>query len=311
MKVLLVKLSALGDIVHAFPAVEEAVEHLPDIEIDWLANAKHVELVRQHPGVRRVLAPNTPRGEDGDPYDVVIDAQGLLRSAFLARGRGRSVTGADGKHVREWPSHLLYTHRVSYPDRVHAVDEVRCLFGAALGYDVRPAERAATNLRHRPHRNGRRIVPLFHGTAQRCKLWPAERWRALARELVARDFDPVVVAQSDDEVTFCADLVSTIPQVRFLAGAGIPDLRNLIDEAAFCVSVDTGLGHLADWLGCPTLMLFQASDPIRTGTYFSSSRSLWAGPRPERPRRRDRNRACRHEMVSVEAALAALHGWAP
>ena len=311
MRVLLVKLSALGDIVHAFPAVEEAKEHLPRVEIDWLVDAAHLELVRRHGGAQQVVALGTPPPSGATGYDVVIDAQGLLRSAVAARCRGNRVVGASGKLVREWPSHWLYAQRVLYPSGIHAVDEIRSLFAAALNYEAEPGSRVLTNLRRHATRPGGELVPLFHGTAQRCKVWPSDRWIALACLLVSRGLHPVVVGKSDEELAFCRNMVAAVPEVRFHAHADMEALTALIDAAAFCISVDTGLGHLADWRGCPTVMLFQASDPIRTGTYFASSRSIWAGVRPQRPRRSDRNKTCRNDIVSPDAVMDALGDWMP
>jgi heptosyltransferase-1 len=308
MKILVVKLSAFGDIVHAFPTVEEARERVPDIEIDWLADSRHVALVRHFAGVSRVLTPDTP---DRREYDLIIDAQGLLRSAWAARAHGNRIVGTAGTHVREWPSHWLYRQKVSFPPALHAVDEIRLLLGAALGYPVQPGTRAQGNLARRRKSEDRRSVLLFHGTAQRCKLWPEARWIDLARRLVARELVPVVVGLGEEETAFCRRLVATVPGLRFEARSDMPTLERLIDEALFCVTVDTGLGHLADWCGCPTLMLFQASDPVRFRPYFASGRAIWAGPQPTRLKRRDRNRECRHDMVTPDMVIDALAGWWP
>lgn len=306
MKALLVKLSALGDIVHAFPAVEEALARVPGLELDWLVDPQHLELVSQCPGVGRVLTPadrpNLPQGR----YDVVIDAQGLLRSALLARRFGGPVAGADGPLVREWPSHWAYRQRVRYPADLHAVDAARALFAAVFSYAAPPAAMRETNRARRPMRPDRRQVLLLHGTAQAAKRWPRASWAQVAQHVLGLGFEPLVTAQGAIEIAFAERLAAEVPGLLFLPPREISHLRAVIDGARLAVSVDTGLGHFADWLGCPVLMLFQASDPRRTGPYFAGSRALWAGDMPTRPRRRNRSRPPTHPIPEVEQVIAAI-----
>lgn len=306
MKALLVKLSALGDIVHAFPAVEEALAHVPDLELDWLVDPPHLELVSQCPGVGRVLTPadrpNPPQGR----YDVVIDAQGLLRSALLARRFGGPVAGANWPLAREWPSHWAYRQRVRYPADLHAVDAARALFAAVFSYAAPPATMRETNRTRRPMRPDRRQVLLFHGTAQAAKRWPHASWAQVAQHVLGLGFEPLVTAQGAVEIAFAQRLAAEVPGLLFLPPREISQLRTVIDGARLAVSVDTGLGHFADWLGCPVLMLFQASDPRRTGPYFAGSRAIWAGDMPMRPRRRNRSRPPTHPIPEVEQVIAAI-----
>jgi heptosyltransferase-1 len=304
--VLLVKLSALGDIVHAFPAVTEALARVPGLEIDWLVDAAHAELVRQCPGVGRVLIPADIPSLQGGQYARVVDAQGLLRSAVLARRVGGCVVGADWPRVREWPSHWVYHRRVRYPAGLHAVDAARALLGSVCGYVAVPGAMSGTSRAQRAHGVDRRHALLFHGTAQAAKLWPLGHWAQVARHLLRRGLEPVVTAQGTAETAFAEQLAMDVPGLRFLPGLEIQALRTQIDASRLVVSVDTGLGHFADWLGCPVLMLFQASDPRRTGPYFSGSRAIWAGTMPTRPRRRDRNRPPLHPLPDVAMVIAAI-----
>lgn len=306
MRVLLVKLSALGDIVHVFPAIEEALTKVPGLELDWLVDAQHAELVRQCPGVGRVVTQADMPALSHTRYDKVIDAQGLLRSALLARRVGGPVAGADWPLVREWPSHWAYHQRVRYPPGLHAVDAARALFAGVFSYIATPAAMREANRPRRANRDDRRHVLLFHGTAQAAKLWPRANWAQVARHVLGQGLEPLVTAQGPAEVSFAEQLASDVPGLVFAPRCDIPELRGLIDSARLVVSVDTGLGHFADWLGCPVLMLFQASDPLRTGPYFASGRAIWAGDRPLRPGRRDRNRPPIHPIPTAGQVITAI-----
>lgn len=312
MNILLVKLSSLGDIVHAFPAVSEAQEHCPGTAIDWLVDPQYVQLPALHRGIRNIVTTGERRREAAG-YDLVVDAQGLFRSALLARGWRAPVLGADGRSVREWPAHLLYDRPIFAPRHLHAADVVRTLLGAALGYDTRPLDRPS-NPRDdvQRARTGRQVL-LLHGTQQRCKEWPLDHWVAAAHHVAARRLTPMVTWSNPTEEALCRRLVAAVPATRIVPRMPMSGITDLIDQVALVVGVDTGLAHLADWRGCPTIMLFQASDPRLVGPSGPNSRMLWVGEPPRRTRRRDRSRPPRHPIVppeqvtrAIDAALAAV-----
>jgi heptosyltransferase-1 len=243
----------------------------------------------------------------GGEYDVVLDVQGLFRSAILSRRWGAPVLGADGRSVREWPAHLLYHRRAFVPRRLHASDATRLLMGAALGYEAAPLQRPSP---YPPasHRQGHRSdnVLLFHGTLQRCKEWPFEHWAEVARHIADRGLVPIVTWGDAPEEDFCRRLAEAVPAVRIIAKRPLAEVAALIDEAAFAVTVDTGLGHLADWRGCRTIMLFQASDPYRFMPSGHTSQALWLGEPPKRTRGRDRDRPPRNAVVPPELVKRAI-----
>jgi heptosyltransferase-1 len=321
VKVLLVKLSSLGDIVHTFPAVSEALARRPGTLIDWLVDRPYVDLVRLHDGVRKAI-PNdalrpgpreatTERAAEAvvrTDYDIVIDAQGLFRSAILSRRWHAPVLGADGRSVREWPAHLLYHRRVSVPRSLHASDATRLLMGAALDYEAEPLLRPSPDLPARDGPGSRSAnAMLLHGTKQRCKEWPFEHWVEVARHVADRGLVPTVTWGDAREEEFCRRLAAAVPAVRIVARLQFAELVALIDDAALVVTVDTGLGHLADWRGCRTIMLFQASDPYRLGPSGHASRALWVGDPPKRTRGRDRDRPPQHPVVPPDLVKRAIY----
>lgn len=306
MKVLLVKLSSLGDIVHTFPAVSEALARRPGTAVDWLVERQYVDLVRLHGGVGTIIANGAVHSHASAGYDIVVDVQGLFRSAFAARRWCAPVLGPDGRSIREWPAHLLFDRRVFAPRTLHASDVSRVLMGAALGYEVQPLSRPSPEAQPRAVPTAGRDVMLFHGTQQRSKDWPFEHWVEVARHIADRGFVPTVTWGDPREKDFCRRLAADVPSARIVDNLPIADICALIDTAALVVAVDTGLGHFADWRCVPTIMLFQASDPRLVGPSRHTSRAVWVGEPPTRTRKRDRDRPPRHPIVSPEQVKRAI-----
>jgi heptosyltransferase I len=209
-RVLLVKLSSFGDVVHTLPAVTDAAEALPGVAIDWAVEPAFAPIARLHPGVARVIdvpLRRMKRGGGGriatlralgaalraEHYDAIIDAQGLLKSAIVARlAQGRAHGYARGR-AREGLAALLYHHAHALPGDHHVIALTRALFAAALGYAM-PAGSPRSGLDRAGIAEGQctREVVLAHGTAWRDKLWPVTHWRALAAEVAARGLVPLV-----------------------------------------------------------------------------------------------------------------------
>ena len=152
MKLLLVKTSSLGDVLHAMPALSEASERCPGLEIHWMVEEQYQEIPAWHPAVGKVIPVALRRwrksplytlrsaewrsfrsGLKSQAYDLVIDAQGLLKSAVLARQSRGPLAGYDRRSAREWVASLLYHQRYAVPRDQHAVERIRQLFAAALG----------------------------------------------------------------------------------------------------------------------------------------------------------------------------------
>ncbi len=281
MKVLLVKTSSMGDVIHTFAAVTDALAALPDLTIDWLVEEGFADIARLHPGVRRVvpvavrrwrkalLAAQT-RAEIGavknllrhETYDVVLDAQGLVKSAWLARFARRPIEGFDGNSAREWPASLVYARAHTVAREAHAVERTRRLFGAVLGYEP-DLTRFASGLERAGEGSGE--VFLLHGTTWATKRWPTVHWIELARLLVARGLTPVVTQADEAEEVVATAIASAVPGVVHLPKTKLGVLAERIAAARAVVGVDTGLTHLSAAFGVPTVALFSSTVPGLTG----------------------------------------------
>ena len=286
MRILLVKTSSLGDVVHNLPVASDIVRHVPGAVIDWVVEEGFAELPRLHPGVHRTIPVavrrwrrslfsgatwkeiRSVRAELQDThYDAVIDTQGLLKSAVIASWATGPCSGFDSSSAREPLASRLYQRTFAVDTSLHAVERNRRLAAAALGYEIDPAIdygiKAAPLVA--PWMPGGQYAVLLTATSRSDKLWPDEDWQALGMALVATGLRCVLPAGSDAERLRTARLATTLGRAVAAPPMNLADIASLLAGAALVVGVDTGLLHLAAALGRPTLGLYCASDPQLTG----------------------------------------------
>jgi len=283
--ILIVKTSSLGDVVHCLPAVSDIVRHLPGARVEWLVEDAFAAIPPMHPAVTRTipcavrrwrrspLAAGTREGVArlrqelaARPYDAIVDAQGLLKSALLARLASGPRFGLDWKSSRE-PLALFYDRVFSIPRALHAVERNRRLCAAALGYALEgpPDYGIAAPPFAAPWVPAGPYAVLLHGTSRDDKLWPEERWVELGMRLAAEGTAAVLVWGSAAEHERARRLAAAIPNACVAPRAGIDALAGLLAGARAVVGVDTGLTHLAAALGVPVVGVYGVTDPTRTG----------------------------------------------
>ena len=286
-KILLVKTSSIGDVVHNLPVVSDICSRLPGADIDWVVEETLAALPRLHAAVRRTIPVairrwrktlwrRETRNEIRDfvrvlretRYDAVIDTQGLLKSALISRAAQGMRYGLDWRSARE-PLGPLYDRTFSVPWTVHAVERNRLLVAQALGYAL-PAKvdfgihAAAMAFSWLPKA---RYAVLLHATSAAGKLWQESNWIDIGRYFAKQGVSSVLPWGSAAERKRSESLVSAIP------GAIVPPLLQLNDAAALLagaqavIGLDTGLSHLAAALGTPTVGIYCATDPGATGIY--------------------------------------------
>lgn len=281
MRLLLVKTSSLGDVIHALVPLTDAARAVPGLVCDWLVEEAYADLPAWHPAVRRVIPcavrrwRQSPRrtlasGEWArfrtslrqDDYDLVLDAQGLLKSAWLAaRARG-PLAGRSFRSAREGLASLFYDYRIPVSLALTEVEQLRELFALALGYE-RPAGPAEFGLV--PSRfaapAGAPYAMFLHGAAWPSKLWPEERWQALGRQLREKGLR-VLLPWGSPEEQQSAQRIADACGGEVLPRSSITALAQLIAHARFVVGLDTGLTHLAIALGVRTATLYGPSIPV-------------------------------------------------
>jgi heptosyltransferase-1 len=282
--ILFIKTSSLGDVIHHMPALTEARRQRPQARFCWVVEEAFAPLVRIHPAVSDVIpiASRRWRGalfaattwrELADfrrvvracRYDEVIDTQGLVRSALIARlARGRRH-GYDAQSIREPAAARFYDvkHRVARD--LHAIARNRMLTALALGYAPDGAVDFGLS---RKEIGGTSAAPygiLFHATARAEKEWPEMSWIELARALTARGSSLLLPWGTEAEHARSARIAAAVANARVPERQPLDRMAALIAGASFVIGVDTGLIHLAAALRVPLVAIFGASEPDLTG----------------------------------------------
>jgi heptosyltransferase-1 len=307
---LIVKTSSLGDVVHNFPVASDIRQHFPDARIDWVVEEPYAPLVRLHSAVRRVIPVALRRwrqrplgratwreiGEfrrllHTERYDAIIDTQGLLKSALIARAAKGRRHGFDAGSAREPFAARFYdvTHHVERSQ--HAVPRNRALAAAALGYRVEDPIDYGIAISRSVTPLAQPYAVLLHGSSRRDKLWAEAAWTELGRALAARGLACVLPWGSDEERKRSERIAQDLERAEVPPLQTLDRLAALLGKAVAVVGVDTGLTHLAAALGRPVAAIYCGTDPNLTGVYGAPRAKNLGGP-GERP--------------SPEAALHAL-----
>jgi heptosyltransferase-1 len=299
MKVLIVKTSSMGDVIHTFPAVEDARLNRPDVSFDWCVEEAFAGIVALHPAIDRIHTVAIRRWRKAlfDPgtwreaallrrtlrecrYDLVIDAQGLLKSALVARQAAAPIAGFDRSSAREPSATLFYDVTYAVPRDLHAIERTRRLFGLALGYQPNlstldsgivppPGDIAGI---------AGKTAFLLHGTSREDKKWPVEDWIGTARLLVEREMTPVTTWSNEREKSVAEAIGGAIPQTIVVPKSPLADIAAIIGRSTLVIGADTGLTHLASAFGLPTVAVFLATEPGLTGPRGQYASTLLAAP---------------------------------
>lgn len=298
MRVLLIKTSSLGDVIHALPALTDAARAVPGIQFDWVVEEGFAEIATWHPAVGEVIPVAIRRWRKNlwqtfktgewrrfkqrlrdTPYDLVIDAQGLLKSAWLTRYVNAPVVGLDKECAREPLASRFYDQAYPVPRGQHAVERVRQLFAQALGYAVPEGlgDYGLDRTRLLGADTGAAPFVLFlHGTTWDTKHWPELYWRQLAEHLGERGLQVRLPWGNPAEQARAERIALGLDHAQVLPKLNLAGVAQVLASAQACVAVDTGIGHLAAALDVPTLSLFGPTNPGLTGAYGKSQVHLAA-----------------------------------
>lgn len=292
MRVLIIKLSSMGDVLHTLPAITECLAQVPQLQIDWVVEPAFKDILKWHPGVRHVYTfplraarkkpklfftelPKIIKEIRQQRYDLVIDAQGLIKSAVLAKlAKSQKVVGLDKASCREPMASKLYdqSHNISWS--LHAVMRLKHLFSAIFAYPVSSEINYGIESSKLIKPDGllnldeKKYIILLHGTTWETKHWPETYWQTLI-ELISVKYPHLNILLpwgSADEFARATRLAKTSAQAQVLPKLSIIELAYFLAQAQAVVAVDTGLGHLAAALGTQTINLYGPTDPSRTGT---------------------------------------------
>ena len=311
MRVLVVKLSSLGDVIQTLPVLHDILARYPQAQIDWVVEEAFADLLRTVPAISRVIpiaqrrwrrAPWSLEARRGwsafwadlhtQPYDVVIDFQGLIKSARVARRArltpgGYSITYANASDwcAFEWPVRYMLKRSAPMEKTIHAVARYRSLAARAWG------QNPDSVLAHAPvypwpvaRASHPRCIVLSHGTTRADNAWPMAQWLVLAQCLVAEGWTVALPQANDSEAQWAAQLQSAIGDACVVwPRMGLADLRQCMAESGGVIGVDSGLAHLAVALDLPTVIIFSQPRVARAGPIGRAHQTAVGGDTPPEP----------------------------
>ncbi|AFP85112.1 lipopolysaccharide heptosyltransferase RfaC [secondary endosymbiont of Ctenarytaina eucalypti] len=297
MQVLIVKTSSMGDLLHTLPSLTDAKRAFPEIFFDWVVEENFVQIPTLHPAVRRVLPVAIRRWRKNwfttatlkerddfkrqlqkERYDAVIDAQGLIKSSILVtRYACGEKHGLDYKSAREPFASWFYDQRHYVDNQQHAIERIRQLFAASLGYR-RPMTFGEYSISPccMPVTHRKPYLVFLHATTRPEKQWPETHWRALIQFSANHDYSIELPWGTHEEKLRAQRLANGFSAAKVLMPSSLAQLATVISGASALVSVDTGLSHLAAALNRPNLTLYGPTNPSLIGAYGRHQQALCA-----------------------------------
>lgn len=291
MRVLIVKTSSLGDLIHTFPAINDAVTALPGTEFHWLVEEAFVQVPGWHPAVSKTLPIGLRRWRRNwraawkkgqirqfldtlkqDKYDLVIDAQGLLKSALPARLARGPVAGYDRHSLREPLASFFYQQRHAVPRQLHAVERIRRLFAQALDYPL-PATPPESGLQTARGERERSLV-FLHSTTWPSKHWPLPWWRELTGLATQAGYRVLFPWHEPEERLRAEEIISRTGAGELMPRMDLNGLKDQLERTSGVVGVDTGLAHLAAALNTPAVTLYGPTEESLTGATGNRQQNL-------------------------------------
>ena len=317
MKILIVKLSSLGDVVHAMPAVQDLRRALPKAQIDWVVERDFAPLVRRCDGVHRVIACELRRWRRApwngptraawrafkaelqhEAYDAVIDLQGLTKSALIAwlarlapGGRRLGLANRTEGSSFEAPARWLAHEAITVPVHIHAVTRSRELCARAFGYGIdgfwsfgllAPVDHAQAATKSVANEQTMKAPVVFvHGSSRADKGWPAAAWVELGQRLAQHGHTVALTHGSNAEQQRAQELAGQIPGACVWPRMQLDAMCDALARCAGVIGVDSGLSHIAVALDLPHVQIYNLDTAWRTGPQGAAhQRSVFARPAP-------------------------------
>ncbi|AWK14501.1 lipopolysaccharide heptosyltransferase RfaC [Candidatus Fukatsuia symbiotica] len=297
MHILLVKTSSMGDVLHSLPALTDALTVIPTLRIDWVVEENFRQIPSWHPAVDHVIpvairrwrkswfSSNTRQERDAFKqqiqqrhYDLVIDAQGLMKSAALITRLARGIKhGLDYRSARE-PLASWFYHYCHHIDRQqHAVERIRQLFAQSLHYDKPQSDgnyAIAQRFLHTLSADAGQYLVFLHATTRANKHWPETHWSRLIELVQPTGLKIKLPWGAEHEYQRAIRLAASFPHVEVLPELQLQQIAEILVGAKAVVSVDTGLSHLTAALDRPNITLFGPTDPGLIGGYGKNQNAV-------------------------------------
>jgi heptosyltransferase-1 len=278
-KIAIVKLSAMGDIIHAMVALQFIKTQYPAIEIDWIVEQSFAAILQGNPDIKAIHTVNlkalkkdkslfwrelnTLRAIANNHYDLVIDAQGLIKSAIVAKMCGKVVAGFNKHSIREAWATYFYNMRIDCPYHENTIDRNAKLLSASLGFTITPAQIQQKQAflffqAHPPDLNhyfksAQKTVIFVVGSTWESRNYPIEKFLQLAEQL---KHNCLVIWGNEAEQNKAQWLAEQSAFIQVLPKLTLNDLKAVIAKADLVIGNDTGPSHIAWGLNIPSILLF-------------------------------------------------------
>ena len=290
LRVLVVKLSSLGDVVHTLPAAMDIQANFPNAQIDWVVEPSFAPIVKACSAVHRVIAcdlrywrkniwaPETRiqwraflTELQQQRYDAIIDLQGLTKSALVtwlartsAKGKRYAMANATDGSAYESPTRWVADVAIDLEQHTHAITRGRVVCARALKYEVSPTLLYGLNAGQSIH-NGKKTVVFVHGTSRADKEWPLANWHELGLRLSNAGYQIVLPHGNEEERLRSVAMAEMIPKAIVWPRMTIDKLMQAMSSTAGVIGVDSGLSHIAVALNLPHVQIYNFATAWRTG----------------------------------------------
>lgn len=291
-KILIVRTSSLGDLVHMLPAMSDIQRHVPGAQVDWIVEDAFVEIPGWHSVVHDVIPVAHRRWRKhwwsaqtrvaraalrktlgGRHYDVVLDMQGLMKSIWLVRQTHGQRHGLDRVSAREPLASLFYDVKHTVKFWQPAVTRQRKLAALALGYTYEgPPDFGLSRITDQADIQPYAVI--MPSASRPDKLWPESDWQMVFHHLNQCGLTLKVLAGNEAETVRARQLIAGVPNAEVLPRMNLTEVSRVLASARIMIGLDSGLTHLSAGLGRPTIGVYIASTPVRTpleGTSYTAS----------------------------------------
>jgi heptosyltransferase-1 len=288
MRVLIVRLSSMGDLVQTLPALSDAARAIPEITFDWIVDESFAQVPGWHRNVETVIPSAFRRWRknwrqafrSGEPqeflrkvraqkYDFVVDVQCELKSAVASRLARGPRYGYDRHAVHEWGAQFAYQKKFFVPKNRHSVQRMRQLLAGALGYEY---EEPMLDYGIDRSRLGavtidlpERFVVFIHSTSWASKVWPEFYWQELLNKVTNAGLAVLLPWGDEAERLRALRIAGGNNKAIVLPALSISEKAAIINRASATVGLDTGLSHIAAALDIPSITIYGATDPLLVG----------------------------------------------
>ena len=279
----------MGDLMHALPALTEAGNHKEDISFDWVVDTNFASVPSWHPLVNKIITTDHRNWKrhlfskdsrkslrevinqiNESDYDLVVDMQNNLKSAFISYICKHEVVGMDSKSAREYPAHLAYSKKINVDKKLHAIERQKKLLGDALGYlyERQYIDYGASfkNFVEPDVSLPNKYIVLVQNASWVTKQWSIENWQQLIQYLEYKSIDILLPSGNLKELERAKEICSVSEKAQAIDLMSLNEIAYIIKNADFCICSDTGLAHLSALTGTPSITLYGPTRTALIGT---------------------------------------------